>query len=325
VTKHKNFTLDDAPALMAFLAGAGIKLVDVGGRGAAMGQLLPLAPVAHYVTCEPDAEEAQRLRDTLPQDTAWRSVTVVTEAIAPQRGDVTLYLTRQLGMSSLLEPDPRVTEHFYLSQKFCVERTTTVPAIPLDDAAAQYGFTDACFLKIDTQGTELDILQSGPRLVQDSLLGVYVECSFRPFYKGQALFSDVDSHLRRNGFSLFNMSRANLRRTGYRSTLYSKRVTTWAHCLYLREPDTLTAMAMTQGLPRLLALAMAFQQHDLAFEVVALAGRAGLLSGTEVEQVTADVENVVTVATAVLTRKAAKHGLAETLLAPDFRDRKRLE
>jgi FkbM family methyltransferase len=317
-----SLTSDSVPALMEYLGGAGIKLVDVGGRGAALGQLLPLAPVAHYFTCEPDAEEAQRLRDKLPQDDAWRGVTVLTEAIASQPGNATLYLTNRPGMSSLLEPDLQVAEHFYLRNKFLVDRTTTVPAIPLDDAAEQYGFADACFLKIDTQGTELDILASGPRLIHE-LMGVYVECSFRPFYKGQALFSDVDGHLRRNGFDLFTMSRTNLRRN--RTRLYSKRITTWAHCLYLREPDTLPDSAIAKGVPRLLALAMAFQQYDLAFELVELAGRKGLLAGNELAQIATDVTNVVASFTRFLQRKAIENGEGDAFLAPDFRDRKNRE
>jgi FkbM family methyltransferase len=314
-----------APALMALLERAGLTFVDIGGRGAAMGQLLPVAPVGHYVTCEPDVEEARRLAEALAAENIWRRVTVVTEAIASRRGEATLYLTHQLGMSSLLEPDPDVARHFYLSQKFGVARTVTVPAIPLDDAAARYGFTDACFLKIDTQGTELDILQSGARLLRESVVGVYVECNFRPFYKHQSLFADVDAHLRQNGFSLFTMSRANLRRTGYRPALYSRRITTWSHCLYLREPDTMAAAGLVMALPRLLALALAFHHYDLAFEILEAMRGAGQLSGDEVTQLTAEVEAVAAFTTAALGRKAARQGLGEALLAADFRDRKRVE
>jgi FkbM family methyltransferase len=324
VTKH-NLTIEAAPGVMALLGRAGLTFVDIGGRGAAMGQLLPLAPIGRYVTCEPDVDEARRLAEAMAAENLWRAVTVVTEAIASRRGEATLYLTHQLGMSSLLEPDPDVAKHIYLSQKFGVARTVTVPVIPLDDAAAQYGFTDACFLKIDTQGTELDILQSGPRLLRESVVGVYVECNFRPFYKHQSLFADVDAHLRQHGFSLFTMSRANLRRTGYRPALYSRRITTWSHCLYLREPDTLAAAGLAPALPRLLALALAFHHYDLAFEIVDALRDAGQLSGAEAGPLTAEIEAVAAFTTSVLGRKAARHESADALRAADFRDRKRVE
>jgi FkbM family methyltransferase len=324
VTKH-NLTMQAVPALMALLGRAGLTFVDIGGRGAAMGQLVPLAPIGRYITCEPDVEEARRLADTMAAENMWRGFTVVTEAIGSRRGEATLYLTRQLGMSSLLEPDPAVTKHIYLSEKFGVESTVTVPLIPLDDAAEQYGFTDACFLKIDTQGTELDILRSGPRLLRDSLVGVYVECNFRPFYKDQSLFADVDAHLRQNGLSLFTLSRANLRRAGYRPAVYSRRVTTWSHCLYLREPDTLEAAGLAAALPRLLGLALAFHHYDLAFEIVDAMRDAGQLSIADCTQVMADVESVAAFTTRTLGKKAARQGVAETFRAADFRDRKRVE
>src|SRR5262249_46261646 len=146
-----------------------------------------------------------------------------------------------------------------------------------------------------TQGTELDILQSGSRLVRESLLAVHTESLFQPFYKGQSLFADVDSFLRGNGFALFSLNRTTLRRSGYRPSLYSKRVVAWAHCLYMREPETLLAAEpekLRRNLPRLLALALAFEHYDLSLEIVAIASRTGLLQPHDLTQLTTDVERV---------------------------------
>lgn len=324
MSKH-NFTAEVAPALFDYLGRAGIVLVDVGGRGAALGQLHPLAPTARYVTCEPDPDEARRLAETLPAEHPWRGVTVVPEGIASRTGQATLYLTEQAGMSSLLEPDPDVTRHFYLRHKYAVARTATVSVMPLDDAAAKYGFADACFLKVDTQGTELDILQSGDRLVRGPLVAAHVECSFRPIYKGQPLFGDIDSHLRARGFVLFTLNRVNLRRAGYRPQYYSKRITAWAHCLYLREPDTLAPAALPSALPQLLALALCFQHFDLAFEVVGRIADAGLLGAAERQAVAADVDRVIDWDSDYLTRKAERRKLNEDILGAAFRDRQTFE
>ena len=324
MSKH-NFTAEVAPALFAYLSRAGITLVDVGGRGGAVGQLHSIAEIARYVTCEPDPEEARRLAETLPTEQPWRAVTVVPEGIASRTGTATLYLTDRAGMSSLLEPNDAITQRFYLHQKYRVERTETVRVMPLDAAAATYAFGDACFLKIDTQGTELDILRSGDRLVRGPLLGVYVECSFRQIYKEQPLFGDVDQHLRERGFLLFTMNRVNLRRAGYREQYYSKRITAWAHCLYLREPDTLAAADLPQALPRLLALALSFQHFDLAFEVMARITAAGVLDEATARAVAADVERVIDWDTDYLTRKAERRQLGEDILAPALRDRQSFE
>jgi FkbM family methyltransferase len=320
--------LPDDSVLGSMLTDAGLKLVDIGGRGAAFAPLLPLAKFSSYYVSEPDAAEAARLTEQLPLAADWRSVTVLSAAIASRSGNLPLYLTAQPGMSSLLEPDPAVAGRFYLAGKFRVVDVATVPAIGLDAAATEYGFTDAAFLKIDTQGTELDILQSGPRLVGESLVAVHVETLFQPFYKGQSLFADVDAHLRARGFSLFSLQRTAVRRAGFPPALYSKRVMTWAHCLYVREPETLLAgdeATARRQLLRLLAVAIAFEHYDLAFEIIALGDRLAWLPPASSSRLAEEVQNIATIETQRLLRKAEKAHVGEAVLAANVRDKKRIE
>jgi len=76
----------------------------------------------------------------------------------------------------------------------------TLPTLPLDDAAAKFGLTDASYLKLDIQGAELEVLQSGPRLLAESVMALRVETEFLPIYKGQPLQKDIDGCLRAHGF-----------------------------------------------------------------------------------------------------------------------------
>lgn len=323
---RKLFSVLDLPVLTALLREADLKFVDVGGRGSAFYPLLTLAPFAHYFVSEPDAPEAAALADRLPREAPWRAVTVLPEAIAGYRGTADLHVTAEPGMSSLLEPDPTVARRFVLASKFAPASRASVPVCPLDDAAARYGFADAVFLKADTQGTELDVLGSGPALV-DALLGVHTEAMFQPFYTGQAMFADIDSHLRARGFALFSLSRTALRRSGYRKGSYSKRAPAWAHCLYLREPETLlsTGGDLRRRMAALLALAVAFQHFDLASEIVALIGRAQVLAGPDLSGLADEVERAADMSTRYVLQKAADEAVAEGLLAPTLRDRSQPE
>jgi FkbM family methyltransferase len=326
---RKLFSVMDVPVMTALFREADLKFVDIGGRGQAFYPLLTLAPFGHYFVSEPDAPEAEALAERLPREAPWRAVTVIPEAIASRHGTADLHITAQPGMSSLLEPDPAVTKRFVLASKFVVTSHSTVPVCPLDDAAARYGFADAVFLKADTQGTELDILQSGPKLL-DALVGVHTEAMFHPFYAGQPLFADIDSHLRSRGFALFSLSRTGLRRAGYRKDSYSKHVTTWAHCLYLREPETLLSAGIDppRRLAALLAVALAFQHFDLAAEIVALIGQAQVLTGPDHAALHDEVTRAADNSTRYIIGKAnepAAESLAESLLASSLRDRHRLE
>jgi hypothetical protein len=150
--------------------------------------------------------------------------------------------------------------------------STTVPTISLDHAAARYGFEDACFVKIDTQGTELDILASGEQLVARSVLGVQVEAEFQPFYAGQPVFADLDAYLRERGFVLVDLKRRLLRGSDFRTEFYSRRQLVWAHCVYLRPHDALavdSADETERRVARWLGLVLAHEYFDLAFRAVA--------------------------------------------------------
>jgi FkbM family methyltransferase len=320
--------LSRRPVLSALLDRAALGFVDIGGRGAGFKNLFMLAPYAHYFVCEPESAEASRLREILPTEGRWRAVTVFGDAIASRRGEAALYITRRPGMSSLLQCDAEVTAPFFNLDRYDVERIETVSTIPLDEAAERHGFTDACFVKLDTQGTELDIMRSGDRLVSGPALGVWVEANMRPFYKGQSLFADLDAHLRSRGFSLFMMNRTGLRRAGYRSDIYSKRVVTWAHCLYLREPSTLLRRgdeAARRDLPRLLALALAFQYFDLTFEIIQACASVGVLPAQEQAELLHEMERLSQHITKRVLRDATNSAAAldmkESLLAASFRDK----
>ena len=149
---------------------------------------------------------------------------------------------------------------------------------------------------------------------------------FHPFYTGQPLFADIDSHLRSRGFALFSLNRTALRRAGYRYDSYSKRVPAWAHCLYLREPETVlsTGGDLRRRLAALLALAVAFQHFDLASEIVALFGRAQVLTGKDLSRLANEVRQAADMSTRYVQQKASDEARAG-LLAPSLRDKHQLE
>lgn len=101
------------------------------------------------------------------------------------------------GMTSLLEPDPRILKQFpEFSEWGRVTAETRVATRRLDEIAE----IDAMdYLKIDVQGSELAIFQSGRRRLAEAVM-IQTEVSFLPLYKKQPVFGEVDLELRGQGF-----------------------------------------------------------------------------------------------------------------------------
>ena len=274
-------------------------IVDIGSgirRSDAINNLGILAPFSHYVACDPDNESAES--DLEPQvGPRWRKQTFFHEAVSNSEKHQQLYITRADGMSSLLRPNPTVVNKFYFADAFDVESTVTVPVIGLDSAASTYGFKDVCFLKLDTQGTELDILRSGSEILDNAVLGVFVEVEFHQFYENQPLFSDVDQFLRSRGFELFDLHRSLHRRASYQSDYYSRKQVTWAHALYLKDLEPLSTTEKIDSTlvktTRMLGLALAFEHFDLARELAATGPFASIFQDRFGVELSEDVNQYV--------------------------------
>jgi FkbM family methyltransferase len=108
----------------------------------------------------------------------------------------TLHVCAARGMSSLLEPDPRMLAVFPGFVDYGRVISTLAVETRTLDSIAEIAHLD--FLKIDVQGAELSVFRHGAaRLAQ--AVAVQAEVSFMPLYRGQPMFSDIDLALRALG------------------------------------------------------------------------------------------------------------------------------
>jgi FkbM family methyltransferase len=248
----------------------GFKVFDIGARGGPLDWTTFFAPFAGYFACEPDASARMQLKKAVEAAHPWANVTIVPEALASKSGVVTLHVTQHEGMSSLLKPNVAIARTFGLANEFTVERQIDVPAITLDEAARNYGFEDLALIKVDTQGTELSILESGKKLIAESVQGIFVEVEFREFYHGQPLFSEVELFLRQYGFELISLEPVTSRRTSTELRIgYSRREIIWAHAMFIKRAADAAMVGeekMFRHITQQLAIGMAREQFDLAAE-----------------------------------------------------------
>jgi FkbM family methyltransferase len=114
----------------------------------------------------------------------------------------TFHINNQAMTSSLLPPNHELTDHFLgLSAFMQVVKTVRMQTRRLDDIP-EIRSTD--FLKLDVQGAELQVLNAGKTVLEQTLM-VQTEVEFLPLYQGQPFFAEIDQCLRANGFLLHRM------------------------------------------------------------------------------------------------------------------------
>lgn len=197
--------------LLAPLAdmGAKIGLCDVGARGGPAPKLLPLARHAVLVSVEGDAAEAARLHRELTTTGLFHAADthVLPHFLgSPDRARATVHVTAEPGSSSMYEP---IAQSLWPECERVFQSTSQAEfeLVTLDNALEQYSITSPLhYIKLDTQGSELDILRGAQRTLERALV-LEVEVEFNAMYRSQPLFSDVDRWLRDHGFVLWRLGR----------------------------------------------------------------------------------------------------------------------
>lgn len=188
---------------LAELGPGGVTVADVGSRWGASDAWFRLAPLARLIGFEPDPEECRRL-NALSAEHGRQEISYPV-ALGSEDGQATLHITREPACSSLYRPSEAVLRQFpSLRQIMTVDRTSSVPIRRLDGWASAECVDRIDFIKLDTQGSELDILRGAGALLQ-TCLGIEVEVEFSALYEGQPLFADVDAYLRSCGFTLWRL------------------------------------------------------------------------------------------------------------------------
>lgn len=183
----------DCSQQLARLLSSRVTMLDVGARGGLLPPFQRYAKHLDAILVEPDPVEAEGLRSS--------GFRVIDKALGSGHDKAVLHITRQPGASSLLSPDgPFMDFYAHGTSRYEVLKTVELETTTLSDALAP--MVDRLdLLKLDTQGTELDILKG---------MGVYrplfiqTEVAMLPIYTGQCMMWDVMAHLWPLGYMPFN-------------------------------------------------------------------------------------------------------------------------
>ena len=174
-------------------------LVDVGSAGGPT-DLASAADITTVVTFDPRPESEDSTTAT-PQFTRshYKEVITMGMALSSKTEQRELFVTRIPEGSSLLRPDAAVIGRVRSDNALDHAATLLVDCRSLDDVLDGLAIGNVDELKIDTQGSELLILQGATRWLPR--IGVIrCEVEFIPLYVGQPLFDEVVAFLSSHGF-----------------------------------------------------------------------------------------------------------------------------
>ncbi len=255
-----------------------LKLVDVGAMdvGHSRWDGLLATGLVDVVGFEPDPEAFARLALT-----SGRGRSFLPHAL----GDGTrrpFHVCAFTPTSSLLEPDIDLARRFtFLAELMAVRHVAEIETRRLDDLPE---VADADILKLDTQGSELMILEHGLRTLGGSVV-VEIEVEFVQLYRDQPLFAEVDQLMRRQGFMLHSFAGFGSR-TWQPLTIQNRlhegiRQMLWADAIYVPHPDRLAALGAGKLHKLAIILHEVLGSHDLALVALIEADR---LSGAALAQ-----------------------------------------
>lgn len=149
--------------------------LDVGSRGGVLEVVSKYSDFIEVIMCEPEKKEAERLRKEKNK--------VIDMPLSKEPGKVSFFEVQLLDGSSIYKPQGPFLDFYnsdpaYLSL-YDVVRETTLDCSSIDVELTNMGISELDFLKIDTQGSELDIIKG---LGDYRPLVMQVEIQYLPLY-----------------------------------------------------------------------------------------------------------------------------------------------
>lgn len=258
--------------------------IDIGARGGVHDYVLPVAGLTSVLGFEPDEKECQRLCASKNAE-QWAAFNMLPFALAEQVAEKTLHLVSASTNHSLLPPNPVFVERYNMQKNWTIVGKEKMPVMTLD-AVLHEQLPDyfADFIKIDTQGTEYEIIQGALSTLAKQTTTIVCEVAFCELYQGQKLFSEVEMLLRENKFSFYGFMPIHTRSKKLLDK--KKHVTTerafYADAVFFKDPLSMPSIKLEQRqIYALFTAAILLGYYDYALE---LAMATWLKTADEVEK-----------------------------------------
>lgn len=269
-------------AVLATLSDDRIRIADIGGAMGADARWSPVSPISQFMFFEPDARSQNDLGNQSSDHPV--SDIVVPHGLAREDGERTLHLTKGPFASSLYKPNETTLRDFPVWDWYKPVEDITVSLRTLDGVLSEHDTSwSPDFIKIDIEGADLEVLQSGTNALSSSF-GVQIEVSFMDRNVGSPGYGTVDEWIRAQGFVPHLLLREHWVRSNGLHSANSAAQIAWGDAVYFRPMDwiieKLKASPETaeRNLSAYVSILLVYGRHDYSHDIVSQAAGAGCIS-----------------------------------------------
>lgn len=212
-------------------------VVDVGARYGGARHWDVYGDQIKFIGFEPDEEECKNLNEKF----SLKGHQYFPVALHRDKGRRTFYITEYSASSGFYQNDMTFWSRFPDKENVSIKKTMPMDTVDFDSFAESHRIAYVDFMKLDTEGAELDILEGSINYLRKGLLlGAAIEVRFLDCSK-QPVFSEVDAFMRQMGFKLFNIEVYRHTREvlpevlDYIGSTTKRGQVIWADTIYLRD------------------------------------------------------------------------------------------
>ncbi len=190
--------INDAPNLTQYLVEnklIHINVLDIGARDGFASYWSQYKDCLEIIGFDPDSQQEKLSGGRCK-----------ARALSGDGKERVFYIIRYPGSSGFYPPNVEFTNRLRNRDYLNIMGTAEIQTTTLDSLNIK-----ADFIKLDTEGSELEILTGGIETLRGAL-GVSVEVGFIQLFEGQPLFRDVDAFLEKQGFALYDLAPYRLER-----------------------------------------------------------------------------------------------------------------
>lgn len=165
-------------------------LLDIGAANGAHERWNIIQKKLNLILVEPHKKSAELLKK--------KKINVIESVLSKEDNIKTkFYITRKAECSSFLKPNFDHLRNFSNPERFDVISEADFNSKKLDTVINDFSLPN--FIKIDTEGSELEILKGSSQTLKNTF-GLEIECSFHQIRKDQPLFEEVRDYLKNMDF-----------------------------------------------------------------------------------------------------------------------------